>query len=68
MPEARKCRFVPTGLFTPWLNGMDGKTLGRILKRLDDAKNGNFGDHASVGEGVFEMRLHFGPGYRILPH
>jgi putative addiction module killer protein len=32
---------------------------------LRSAAFGNFGDCASVGEGVFEMRVHFGPGYRV---
>ena len=37
----------------------------RIFARLDAAKNGNFGDWRSVGEGVFEMRADVGAGYRI---
>ena len=37
----------------------------RIFARLDAAKNGNFGDWRSVGEGVFEMRVDVGAGYRI---
>ena len=41
------------------------KTQTRIEARLNSIKYGNFGDCQSVGDGVFESRLHFGPGYRI---
>ena len=36
-----------------------------ILKRIDRVEDGNFGDQRFVGEGVFEIRVHFGPGYRV---
>lgn len=52
--------------FTEWLNAIrDQKTQRRIRTRLAALKLGNFGDYKSVGEGVFELRFHFGVGYRI---
>jgi putative addiction module killer protein len=53
-------------IFDEWLNGFtDRKTQGRIRNRIDKARAGNFGKVESVRDGVFEMQLHFGPGYRI---
>ena len=37
----------------------------QIALRLDRAARGNFGDCEPVGEGVSEMRIHYGPGYRV---
>jgi putative addiction module killer protein len=55
-----------TSRFTTWLAGLrDQRARARILKRLDRAKDGNFGDVAPVGEGVSEMRIFYGPGYRV---
>ena len=52
--------------FSDWLKGLkDGLTRQRLNKRLRKAQLGNLGDVESVGEGVFEMREHFGPGWRM---
>jgi putative addiction module killer protein len=52
--------------FTSWLNTLkDGVTRIRLARRLDKAQRGNLGDVKAVGEGVFEMREHFGPGWRL---
>jgi putative addiction module killer protein len=55
-----------TTRFATWLAGLrDDRAKARILKRLDRAKDGNLGDVAPVGEGVSEMRIFYGPGYRV---
>lgn len=54
------------GEFEGWLKGLkDGRTKLRLSKRLRKAQLGNLGDVEPVGEGVFEMREHFGPGWRM---
>jgi putative addiction module killer protein len=53
-------------VFSTWLERLkDAKAKARILTRLDAAAEGNFGDCEAVGEGVSEMRIHVGPGYRV---
>jgi len=52
--------------FEHWLVGLkDGFTRWRLARRLDKAQRGLLGDVAPVGEGVFEMREFFGPGWRM---
>jgi putative addiction module killer protein len=52
--------------FDAWLSHLaDQKAKARILARLASATFGNFGDCESVREGVSEMRVHVGAGYRI---
>src|SRR5271167_2144348 len=52
--------------FAKWLESVKRlPALARVLVRLDRAEDGNLGDHAAVGEGVWELRLDFGPGYRV---
>lgn len=52
--------------FDRWLNGLkDGMTIRRLARRLEKVVSGNFGDIKPVGEGVWEMREHFGSGWRM---
>jgi len=52
--------------FSDWLKGLkDGLTRQRLIKRLRKVQLGNLGDVEPVGDGVYEMREHFGPGWRM---
>ena len=52
--------------FVDWLSRVkDPLTKARLVRRLEKAERGLLGDVAPVGEGVFEMREHFGPGWRM---
>lgn len=55
-----------TDVFAAWLGGLrDRRAQIIIARRLDRLANGNFGDVEPVGEGVSELRIHYGPGYRL---
>jgi putative addiction module killer protein len=57
---------VRSEVFRRWLKGLkDRKARARIISRIDSATLGNFGDCAFIAEGVYEMRVHYGPGYRV---
>ena len=61
MLEIRK-----TKVFVDWLNGLhDIRARSRILVRIERLAMGNPGDVKPVGEGVSEMRIDYGPGYRV---
>lgn len=52
--------------FTEWLRNLrDIVGRQRILTHLTRLEQGNYGDYKLVGEGVNEMRMFFGPGYRV---
>jgi putative addiction module killer protein len=55
-----------TEAFSEWLRNLsDVRARARIGARIDRLALGNPGDVAPVGEGVSEMRIHYGPGYRV---
>jgi len=57
---------LTTEAFDHWFSALrDKRAVMRIQARIDRAEDGNFGDCEPVGEGVSEMRIHYGPGYRV---
>jgi putative addiction module killer protein len=55
-----------TELFARWIDGLeDIQARARIQVRIERLAQGNPGDVKPVGEGVSEMRIHYGPGYRV---
>jgi putative addiction module killer protein len=58
----------PAGAHSPfakWFNSLDAVTAARIDKYIRRLESGNFGAVKALDEGVFELRLDFGPGYRV---
>ena len=52
--------------FEDWLDDLnDKRAVARVLARLARVRQGNPGDCKSVGEGVSELRVDYGPGYRV---
>lgn len=61
MLEVRK-----TEVYAKWLDGLrDLRARARILVRVERLLDGNPGDVRAIGEGVSELRLDYGPGYRV---
>ena len=55
-----------TEMFAKWLNALrDIQARARVQARIERLAQGNAGDVQPVGEGVSEMRIHYGPGYRV---
>ncbi len=55
-----------TEIFARWLDGLgDLRARARVQVRIERLAAGNPGDVAPVGEGVSELRIHYGPGYRV---
>lgn len=59
-------QIVQSDVFTLWLDKLkDERAAARIVTRIRRMEVGNAGDVRSVGEGVSEIRVDYGPGYRI---
>lgn len=57
---------IPTTRFSGWLDGLkDGLAVSKIAARIVRIEAGNFGDAKSVGGRVSELRIAYGPGYRV---
>jgi putative addiction module killer protein len=55
-----------TLIFRAWFKDLsDLRARAQVARRIERAQVGNLGDVAPVGEGVCEMRIHHGPGYRL---
>lgn len=62
----RANRIAETAAFTAWLAALaDAIAKAAILRRIDQARQGNFGDHKPLEHGLNEMRIDVGPGYRV---
>ncbi|MEA2891707.1 MAG: hypothetical protein QOI05_2500 [Bradyrhizobium sp.] len=59
-------QIVQSDVFTAWLDNVkDERAAARIVTRIRRMEIGNAGDMRSVGEGVSEIRIDYGPGYRV---
>lgn len=57
---------VQSDIFADWLNNLrDRRAIARVRMRIDRMAFGNAGDVQPVGDGVSEMRIDYGPGYRV---
>ncbi len=57
---------VESATFKRWIRSLrDRRAVARINARLRNASLGNLGDTKLVGDGISEMRVHYGPGYRL---
>ncbi|MBI5237591.1 MAG: type II toxin-antitoxin system RelE/ParE family toxin [Deltaproteobacteria bacterium] len=50
--------------FKEWVDGLDRVTRAKIRIRLDRVRLGNLGKNRHAGEGVYELKIDYGPGYR----
>ena len=58
--------FLRTPEFDVWLKALrDPIAKARVIARIRSAEAGNLGDCGPVGDGISEMRIHVGPGYRL---
>jgi putative addiction module killer protein len=69
IPRELRVYETPSGKapFNDWLDGLrDTKGQSQIQVRLDRLEQGNLDDCKPVGDGVLELRINYGPGYRVI--
>jgi putative addiction module killer protein len=54
-----------TQIFKDWYDSLDVKAAAKVAARIERASFGNFDDHKNLKDGISEMRIDFGPGYRV---
>lgn len=65
-PKTPKIEIHRAEEFNKWLSRLrDQRAVARIAARIERLEEGNAGDAAPVGQGVSELRIHYGPGYRV---
>ena len=67
MPQFALLEYIENekSFFAEWFRSLDAAPAARIDRYVRRMEFGNFGDSKSVGEGVRELRIDFGPGYRV---
>ena len=67
MHEYRLLEYIEDGksYYSEWFNSLDAITAARIDRYVRRMEQGNMGDSKGVGEGVIELRIDFGSGYRV---
>lgn len=65
-PGGQRIEVIKSYAFEDWLQNLrDSQAVAKINTRIRRVSLGNLGDVRPVGDGVSEMRIHFGPGYRL---
>lgn len=60
-----KYEIIISSEFDRWLKSLSDNYINRMLSRLYQLENGNFGDYKRINELVYELRFFFGKGYRV---
>ena len=64
--DSRMVEVIKSSTFDAWLSGLrDRKAAVRVQVRIERLANGNVGDVKPAGEGISELRIDYGPGYRV---
>ena len=66
MPESREyVDAADNSPFGKWFNGLDGQAAAKVTMAIKKVELGNTSNAKRISEGVYEIKIHFGPGYRV---